>query len=415
MARIFSNLLIPAGIVLATLSFSVLLIVLRPEKQSTARPAPVITLPVQALRTQTLPIPIRSQGTVQPHTRTELINQVPGEIISVSETFVAGGLFKKGELLLRIDPRNYHTQLKEAESQLAAAKSRLAQEEGQARVAYQDWLRRTRAAGLREEDAAATELAQRKPQLAEARAQLAAAEARLEQAQHDVERTYIRAPYDGMVQEKQAALAQYVEKGRPLGVIFAVDRAELRLPIKEHDLAFLELHNRRQATAAVPAGAPVQITALLGHQNFQRSGRLVRTEGVLNERTRVLYVVVAIEDPYQLRLPLRERDKILRMGTFVRARIDGRPFTVSILPQKLIQADNKLWFIDEGRIRTTAVQVLTLDGENMYLRHSLPEGTLVPLYVPQGTLPGMAVRPELAGGEAAAATPNPDDPGRRTP
>ncbi len=56
----------------------------------------------------------------------------------------------------------------------------------------------------------ASELALRKPQMREALAELQSAEADLEQALGDLDRTVIRAPYDGLVKEKIADVGQFV-------------------------------------------------------------------------------------------------------------------------------------------------------------------------------------------------------------
>src|SRR5690606_25382680 len=119
----------------------------------------------------------------------------------------AGGFFHQGDVLLRMDDRNYAAEVKRAEAAVAAARSALLQEKGRAEVAYQDWVKAGRPAYRTEE---ARELSLRKPQVAQAEADLAFAEAELTRVQGDLERTVIRAPYDGLVQDKQVDVGQYV-------------------------------------------------------------------------------------------------------------------------------------------------------------------------------------------------------------
>ena len=55
---------------------------------------------------QALRIPVITQGIVQPRTQSVLASQVQGSITWVSPSFVSGGYFKEGEIILRIDPRD---------------------------------------------------------------------------------------------------------------------------------------------------------------------------------------------------------------------------------------------------------------------------------------------------------------------
>ena len=85
------------------------------------------------------------------------------------------------------------------------------------------------------------ELYLRKPQLAEAEARLQSAEADLEESRRNLAKTSIVAPYDGLVSSKSVDIGQFVNPGTVLAETFAVDYAEVRLPIPETKLAFLDL------------------------------------------------------------------------------------------------------------------------------------------------------------------------------
>ena len=172
---------------------------------------------------------IASQGTVRPRTETVLSAEVSGAIVSISPKFIAGGVFAAGEELLRIDPSNYTVAVDQAKATLA---QRQIEFDGAAKLRDQ---------GYRAES-----------EYASAAAALAAAKAELVRAERNLERTYIRLPYDGMVRAKEADIGQYVNPGTRLGVTFATDVAEVRLPLTDHDLAFVDLpaaadiHKKRQ-------------------------------------------------------------------------------------------------------------------------------------------------------------------------
>jgi RND family efflux transporter MFP subunit len=303
---------------------------------------------------------------------------------------VAGGFFRAGDVLLRIDPRNYETQVKAARAQVAKARTQVATENALADYAYGDWQR------LREfsKDAkAASDLTLRKPQLAAALAELEAAEADLEKARRDLERTFIRAPYHGMVRTKRADIGQYVNPATPIAETFAVDYAEIRLPLRQQDLRYLELPD-----AGVPDDAlEVRLSAVISDTEHHWSARLVRSEGVFDATSRVLYAVAQIQDPYRLE---GDHDlEPLRIGTFVTAEITGRHAgELFILPRHALYRNDTVWVVDdESRIRARTVEVLRADDDHIYVRSGLNDGDVVCVSPIDQPLPGTLVRIGKAG------------------
>ena len=150
---------------------------------------------------------VRSQGSVSPRTQTTLVAEAQGQIIDVSPAFVSGGFFRKGDVLIRIDPRNYEANVKRARANVARAVTQLETESALAGYAAQDYERLRR---VNPDQGPASGLALRKPQMKQALAELHSTEADLDKALGDLDRTVIRAPYDGMVRNKVADVGQYV-------------------------------------------------------------------------------------------------------------------------------------------------------------------------------------------------------------
>jgi RND family efflux transporter MFP subunit len=238
------------------------------------------------LQPQDLTYRIASQGTVTPKLETTLISEVNGRILAVADNFVAGGFFKKGDLLVQVEPADYLTAVKAAEAALAGAKAQLEEERARARVAETEWRSFT--------EGKAPALGLRQPQLASALANVQSKEAELERAQRDLARTEIRAPYDGMVRSRMANLGQFISRGSQLGMILGTEVAEVRLPLTDTDFGFLPQQ------AAMVAEIPVTLSAVVAGQAQSWQAAVVRTEGVLDERSRVIYAVAEIRDPYQL-------------------------------------------------------------------------------------------------------------------
>ncbi|MDG1772260.1 MAG: efflux RND transporter periplasmic adaptor subunit [Oceanicoccus sp.] len=331
-------------------------------------------------------VSVRAQGIITPRTQTTLIAEVSGRITSVAKDFKAGGFFQKGDIILSIDQRDYLANLKRAEAAVASAKSNLASEKGRAEVAYKDWVKYKSSV---ERSKAANDLALRKPQLEDAQAKLDSALADLDSARDQLDRTIIRAPYDGLVRSKKVDIGQYVNVGVVMAETFAIDFAELRMALPENKLNYLELPTLADRDLAVHP--KVDLQAEIGGTVRQWQGKIVRTEGVFDERSRALFAVAEIDDPYGIN---SDHPAELRIGTFVDANIEGRLINDLIpLPRHLLRAGNYLWVIDDQqRLQNRKVNILRTEGTDIYISQGLNEGELISLSNIAGAIPGTKVR-----------------------
>jgi hypothetical protein len=123
-----------------------------------------------------------------------------------------------------------------------------------------------------------------------------------------------------MVLSKDTDIGQFVNPGTQLGITFATDLAEVRLPLTDLDLAFVDLPNASEITATGAVDGPdVTLAAVQKGKHVQWNAQIVRSEGVVDERSRVTYAVAQISDPYQL----HAAGTPLPVGTFVSAEIAG--------------------------------------------------------------------------------------------
>jgi RND family efflux transporter MFP subunit len=330
-----------------------------------------ITVDVAEVVKQSLRIPVQAQGTVTPLRETAILSEVNGRIIEVAPAFNVGGFVSRDDVLMRIDPRDYKTNMLRAQAAVESAESNLAQEKGRAQVAENEWKRLPKGS-QRSQDA--KDLYLRKPQLEQAEAQLLAAKADLDTAGDNLERTVIRAPYDAIIKAKHSDLGKFVTGGSPLADIFSVESAEIRLPIPQGKLAYLELPNLGDDKK----GSPIDLYTDVGGEVKHWTAHLHRTEGVFDERSRVLYAVARIEDPYSLNSPGIEP---LRIGTFVNANIEGKELTDIVpLPRYVLRADNYLWVVDESmHLRNRKVTLLRTSSDLIYVSAGLDNGDLVSL------------------------------------
>ena len=340
-----------------------------PETREIADVDPLVdVLPLEATTEQFV---IVSQGTVAPRTETILSAEVSGSIVDISAKFIAGGVFAAGEELLRIDPVNYEVGLEQAQATLA-----------QRQIEF-DGASTLRSQGYRAES-----------EYASAAAALATARAELVKAERNLERTRISLPYAGMVRSKAVDLGQYVNPGTRLGVTFATDFAEVRLPLTDQDLAFVDLPDAADIRASGAAAGPmVELSAVQRGETRTWSAQIVRTEGVVDEKNRVTYAVAHIRDPYGLDGNSGNATP-LPMGTFVAAQIDGMTVAdVVRVPRIALRANNQLMFVDaDDRIRLAPVEVIRADANHAYLRSSSLATNRISMTALQSPINGMKVR-----------------------
>jgi len=347
----------------------------------------VVTVEVIEAIREDLRIPIQAQGTVSPIRQSSLISEVKGRIIEVSDNFNVGNFAHKGDVLLRIDPRDYQTGLLRAQAALASAKSNLAQEQGRAQVAKREWSRLPKDSQRSQQ---AKDLYLRLPQMELAEAQVLAARADRDTAQDNLERTAIRAPYDALIRAKHADLGEYVAPGTTLAEIFSVDYAEVRLAIPQSKLAYLDLPGVGGYSSEE---APVDLYTDVSGDIKHWTGRLHRTEGIVDERSRVLFTVVRIEDPYALR-DSAKHSQPLRIGTFVHANIRGKKINqLVMLPRHILRPGNLVWVIDDDmKLTNRKVTILRTGGDNIYVSAGLDNGDLVSLTTLDATFSGATVK-----------------------
>ena len=341
---------------------------------------------VETVHFEDLTIPVLSQGVVTARTKIRLLNEVPGKIVKVSKKWVNGGFFKKGETLLQIEDYVYQNQLAKARANVASTKSALVQEQGYAYVAKQDWERRHK----KDSNPASKALALREPQLASAKTQYEAAKADVTTAKQQLFKTTVKAPYDGLVSGKEADVGQYISTGQLLAEFHAIDYVEIRLPLTGQQLGLLDL-----PAIGETSDIPVRLALKVGDVTSQWIGQFVRTEGILDEATKVLYGVVEIQDPYGLNKLVK---KPLRIGSFVEATIESKALNnVVVLPRNVLRAGNILWLVDENDyLMTRRVITLPTRGNDIFVVDGLNEGERVVIGGIAEAVEGRQVKIQLA-------------------
>ena len=376
------KILVPVLVLLLGLAAAARLIATGPrvETQPVASPAPLVRV-VEATP-QKLQLRVRTHGTIMPRTESDLVPEVSGPIVWVAPSFASGSFFEKGDPLLRIDPRDYEVALERARAHLARAQSehRRAHKELERR---RDLAAREAASAAQLDDAVNAE----RVTAASVRDTVAAAE----QAERDLGRTEIRAPYRGRVREEGVDVGQFVNRGQAVAKLYAVDFAEVRLPIPDEELAYLDLPMLYRGENGDGAEGPqVLLSARFAGAQHTWRGRVVRTEGEIDPKSRMVHVVARIADPY-----LREGDRPpLSVGLFVEAEILGQEVTdVVVVPRRALRGKNTVWVVDaESRLRFRSVEVLRTARDQAVIGAGIDGADRVCISVLEAAVDGMRVR-----------------------
>lgn len=336
-------------------------------------------------------IKVRGGGTVRPSAEVTISPQVGGRVVWASPALVSGGRFLTDEALMRVDPADYENAVEAAEADVAQREVALLEAEESARLAVEEWERLATREAL--DPTPPNSLVTRQPQLDAARAALKSAAARLEDARLALERTWVRAPFNGIVREETVDIGQFVAPGQAVGRLYATDEVEIVVPLSDNEAALIErLWSARAGDAETRI--PVEITSEYGGSEYAWSGYVDRAEGALDEQTRTVDVVVRVPEPFSPPEDDPRRPPLL-IGSYATVDIEGTSFeNYAVVPADAVRDGDVLWTVrDDTLLVMTPVQpVQEVDDEAVVLG-AITDGTPVIVSMLLFVTEGMTVRP----------------------
>ncbi len=341
--------LIPVAILGGLFLIAALIKMNPPEAPQRRGPAgPQMTVETQPITTRDYTVVLKSYGTVQPRTRTVLIAQVGGLIVSVNPNVRDGGFFEKGDVLGTIDSRDYEADVRISSAVLMDAHQALAEAEARTEQAREDWAR----LGNSGEP---SDLVLRLPQLEAAKARVISTESSLQKAELDLERTNIVAPFAGRILKKLVDVGQVVGTNTQLAEIYATDNVEIRLPLRNRDLPYINLpESYRYGRTSEDVGGEVEIISQLGDAASWEA-ELVRTESAIDETARQLHVIAMIEDPFGERVD----DRVpLKIGQYVTAKLQGKTLSDAlVIPNSTIYQGTYVYVVEDGILQRRNIEI----------------------------------------------------------
>lgn len=400
--------LVAGAIVIGASGLAVFLVSQRPEPERRPPPSQIpfaITAPAQAGEGA---IPVFGAGTVRPRAEVDVAAEVSGKVVWVDQAFESGGRVREGQVLFRIDDVDYRSAVEKARANVALQRVEVlkAREEAQvARKQYEQFKERQAEGGAA---SAASPLALWQPQLEAAEAALARDAATLAETELNLARTAVKAPFSGVVRTESVDVGQFVAAGRGVARLYASDAVEVVVPLPDSDAALIPgLWDLRAGDGNREVA--VHVLADYGGRRYVWDGYVDRVEGVLDEQTRTLDVIVRVPEPYGSGAPeaggSEDSDADpeaggppLLVGKFVDVELDGvAPEAWFRIRRPALRPGNEVWVVRDDKVTIVPVTVLQRAEDEVYLTGALQPGDAAIVGGLQIATEGMAVRGTGAG------------------
>jgi len=376
---------LPIVVILAGLAGMQIMVHSRAAPKKEVKESRGVLVEVKSVTRENLPVVVMGTGTVGSRQEASITPQVNGRVTYLAPGFVVGGLFRKGDLLFRIEDTDYRLAIDGAKAALAKAEFDLATVEGQAHVARIEWERLHLA-----ETKEPSPLVLYEPQLKNARASVDSAKAGLSQAELDLARTSVYAPFPCLVRSEEIDLGQYVTVGKSVATVAGTGAAEIVVPLPLEEMQWITIPRK----GSNGNGSKALVKLAVGDQVLTWKGQVVRSLGEVDPRGRMARVVVGVADPYNLQRGGDSKRQDLEIGMFADVEIIGKTLSgVFSVPRSALRDGDTVWKMDEeGRLRVTPVTVVRRERDTVILRDGFEEGDMVVLTNISGAAEGMQLR-----------------------
>jgi RND family efflux transporter MFP subunit len=369
MIRIFRDIVVPIIVLGGGAGITALLFKTAPSEAEADIEASATAVEVATVQSVTEVARIHTTGRVEPDRIVTILPEVNGRLVSLSPELVPGGRFLENQEIGRIDPKDYVIGLLSEQSRVNKAELDLALETQRGSAAEREW----ELVRPSEDD---NSLALRQPHRVAAESALESAIGSRTQAQHNVDRTYLFAPFNAVVLEESAEVGQVVGPGSPIATLVGTDHFRVRTSIPVEQLSLFEL-----------PGAQAHISQEVGLDRIERTGTVDRLSSQLDSSSQTAQVWIRVADP----LDHPDGQLPLLAGSFVSVEIKGKPQEVRVVPRTALYDGHYTWVVDEGELRKADLEIAWSDNDNVYVTQGVNEGDRLVVSPISAPLKGMKV------------------------
>ncbi len=332
----------------------------QPEKKERDTSAPLVHAVTVSF--QAMDMTVAGYGSVRARKEVQVVSQVSGKIVRRHQDLVDGGFFAARAPLVEIERRDYEIAVQMAQAIVAQAQVALEREQAEAEIARDQWER------LNPGQVPDSILVFHEPQIRSAQAQLSSARAQLEKAELNLERTRIGMPFAGRTISTSVEIGQFVTSGQALALVYPTDKVEIEIPLENSELEWFDVPLRGGA------GAEVRLIGSFAGCEQSWKGRVVRTKGRIDAKSRMVRVVVQVDEPFAV----TDDRSALVPGMFVKAEILGKTMaSVAAVPRHALRQGNQLWVAEAGRLQIKPVRIVRMDRDNAYISAGLSNDDVV--------------------------------------
>lgn len=385
----------------------------QPEKQEVKKIAPSVK--VMTVEPVSKAMTIDAFGTVKPRKLVRIAAEVPGRIDYINPAFIEGGEIEKEELLVRIDQRSYKldrqtglARIRQAKTDIESLKQDIENLKNdiklsRANVALAkkelnriEALSKNKFASKNSLDKSEQQYLQARIQLQNIKSRLALTDTLMEQkntalamarvdfqkADLALEKTRIKADFNGLVLEKFAEKGEYVNPGQILGSIYQKNHLDVDVRIPLEKMRWIEVFFKNGQTP----DAEVMVADSEDIKPFAWDAKVARVKAEIDEKTRTLPMTLEIASSDVKRKHIFD----LKPGTFVKCSIAGEKFdNIFIVPRYLLKRGNILFTVNDNHLKMKKVNVLRKIEEKVYIQGGLAAGDKIISSPLPGALDGM--------------------------
>lgn len=334
-----------------------------PSRQAQIGPKPTavsVTHPVSAQER----VVVSATGSVVGARTLTVVPRVGGEVIERHAQLVAGGRVAAGDVLLRVEPKDYDLAVRIRRSDVKNAEANVDVEKAEKAVAEAEW---ARIADSVQPTPQGRRLALREVQKESAEAALQSARAALSAAKLDRERTTITAPFDAIVLDSSIEKGQVINIGSPVATLVASDAFWVRVSLPVDRLGWLQIPG--VSCDGEGCGSLVHVSQSVGGQEQTREGRVLRLLGDLDPVGKMARLLVEVPRPLETN---EDRPLPLLLGAYVTVALDGpRLDDVVAIPRATVRDDGSVWVVEDGKLSFRDVDIVWSAGDQHFVRGAL--------------------------------------------
>jgi len=334
-------------------------------KKPVRRPPQKITAFVETipLKKEDVDLKIEGLGIVKAASEVSIKTEIPGKIVYLNERVYPGGHIKEGELIAKIDDREYKIEVARAEAAYNKAVADLRLEEGSQEVAKKEYELASKLNLIDNTSFVNLELALKKPQLLKAKADVSLALEELNLAKLRLTKTGIYAPYDILVLNKAASVGDFLSTNSE--ILTGVDLNEVWVEVKVpyENLKYLDIPNQYKKDVTVH---------ILTDSNFEYKGKFLKVIPQVEETGLMAKILVSIENPFEyIESPVLVNSK-------VKAIFIGKTLRdIYKINLSFIRNEKDIYVVDEDKLLIKEITPIYVDNNYAYIKENIKENELL--------------------------------------